>query len=208
MPRDEPTLRAPGDVAGFPVWHVVKGTAFHRVTGPGVGPWWFSSGPGRFDLDPPRGTCYLADDPLVALLESLGPALTGPVLAAAVVADRQLWHVELPEHCDAADTTTRRARGFGMTAEVGAVTPYELPRRWARDLAAAGFDGLRYRARHDPAGGRCLALFGVAGERRRWRRGRAVAVDRSGLLDRLTAETGVVVEREAPSVRDLDDVRD
>jgi hypothetical protein len=183
---------------------VLRGSTFHRVTTVGAGPWWFSSGGGRFDLEPPRGTCYLADDPLVALLESLGPLLTGPTIAASLLAGRQLWEVALPEQCDAADCTARPARRFGVTGEIGSVTPYTVPRRWAQALAAAGFGGVRYRARHDPAGGRCLALFGIAGERRRWRRGRGRTVADAGLEHRLLTEVGIRVAREAPPDDALD----
>jgi hypothetical protein len=190
------------------VWHVLRGTTFHRVTAAGNGPWWFSSdGSGRFDLGPPRGTCYLADDPLVALLEALGVLASAPVVDPAVLDGRSVWTLALPEQCDAADTTTRRARGFGVTAELAAGARYALAQRWATALAAAGFGGLRYRARHDPGGGRCLALFGAAGERRRWKRGRPAPVGPS-LLDRLRAEAGVVLAAAGPSVESLQLVDD
>jgi len=67
-----PLPPAAADLGGFPVWHVHAGTTLLRVTTSGYGPWWFSSdGAGRFDLAPPRGTCYLADDEMGALLEVL-----------------------------------------------------------------------------------------------------------------------------------------
>jgi hypothetical protein len=208
--RQEPSVAAapPADLHAFPVWHVLRGTVLHRVTDAGRGPWWFASdGEGRFDLPPPRGTCYLADDPLVALLEALGPAGSAPVLAASVLDGRVVWSVALPDQCDAADLTARGARRFGVTAELAASTPYPTAQRWAAALAAAGYDGLRYRARHDPAGGRCLALFGAAGERRRWRRGRPAPVAAT-LAGRLRDEAGIVVEAARPSERALRDVRD
>lgn len=186
------------------MWHVHAGTALHRVTSRGRGPWWFASdGSGRFDLDPPRGTCYLADDALVALLESLGPVLPGGLDVADLQA-RVVWSVPLPAQCDAADTTARSARSHGVTAEVATVTPYDRPRRWAAAFAQAGFGGVRYRARHDPAGGRVLALFGAAGERRGWRRGRPAAA--TELAERLVAECRIVVAPR-PGVAELD-VRD
>jgi len=208
MTREATALDEPGELDGFPVWHVLRGTAFHRVTSEGRGPWWFASaGTGRFDLAPPRGTCYLADDPLVALLEALGAASSSPVLDPALLEGRSLWTVALPAQCDAADTTSRQARAFGVTAEIATVTPYALARRWAAAFAASGFGGIRYRARHDPAGGRCLALFGAAGERTRWRRGRPTPVA-GPLLDRLRREVGIHLAEERPSVRTLGEVRD
>lgn len=204
-PRDAPSVGEPGDVGGFPVWHVHRGAELHRVTRAGRGPWWFASdGAGRFDLPAPRGTCYLADDPLVALLESLAAAASAPVLPAGVLADRAVWTVALPSHCDAADATSRRARGFGVTAELAAGAGYGLARRWAQAFAAAGLGGVRYRARHDPRGGRCLALFGAAGERRGWRRGRPVPA--STLAGRLVAEAGVRLADGAPRDDELDSV--
>lgn len=195
----------PGRLGSFPVWHVHAGTTLHRVTRRGRGPWWFSSdGSGRFDLAPPRGTCYLADDALVALLESFGPLLPGGV-DVDDLEGRVVWAVALPVQCDAADATARAARAHGVTAELAAVTPYGVAQRWAAALAAAGFGGLRYRARHDPAGGRALALFGAAGERRRWRRGRSAPA--RSLSDRLAAECGIVVAAR-PALAELDGVVD
>jgi hypothetical protein len=153
-------------LAGFPVWHVLAGTVLCRVTSAGFGPWWFSSDEeGRFDLVPPRGTCYLADD----------------------------------------DTTVRAARGFGVTGELASMVPYDLPQRWAAAFAAAGYQGVRYRIRHDPGGSRALALFGAAGERR-WPQGRSQQVAGS-LLARLASEAGVRVAP-IPAASDLPEVWD
>lgn len=191
--RQLPSLAAPPppeQLTAFPVWHVHAGTVLCRVTSADHGPWWFSStGEGRFDLPPPRGTCYLADDEVGAVLEVLGP-LT--VVAPSWAKQRSLWHLDLPEQCSAADTTVRAARGFGVTAEVASMVPYRVPQLWAAALAAAGHRGIRYRIRHDPGGARALALFGAAGERTRWRRGRRRAID-DALLARVSHETGVAV---------------
>lgn len=208
MSRTQPSLREPANVTGFPTWYSLRGSIFHRVTREGRGPWWFSNDrAGRFDLAAPRGTCYLADDALVALLEVLGAAASSPVIDPGLLDGRVVWSVELPEQCDAADLTARAARRFGVTAEVSTTTAFALTQRWASALAAAGFGGVRYRARHDPAGGRCLALFGAAGERRRWRRGRPAPVATS-LGDRLRLEAGVAVEPDEPSERRLGEILD
>ena len=61
-----------------------------------------------------------------------------------------MWHLGLPRQCSAADTTVRAARGFGVTAELASITPYDLPQQWAAAFAAAGHEGVRYRVRHDP----------------------------------------------------------
>ena len=91
----------PDDLDGFPAWHVHAGTTLCRVTTSGLGPWWFSSdGQGRFDLEPPRGTCYLADEEVGALLEVLGPiAVVSTGWARRLV----LWYLALPDQCRAAE---------------------------------------------------------------------------------------------------------
>jgi hypothetical protein len=202
--RQRPALTPPPaseQLATFPVWHVHAGTTFHRVTRGDHGPWFFASdGTGRFDLSPPRGTCYLADDPVLAVLEVFGD-LRPAMVSAEHVAARRLWTLALPAQCDAADTTVRAARGHGVTAELATVTPYDGPQAWAAAFAAAGFDGIRYRARHDPGGGRALALFGAAGERTRWRRGRSSPIG-PDVLERLRTEAGVVVAP-IPDSKDL-----
>jgi hypothetical protein len=195
---------SPEELAGFPVWHVHAGTVLCRVTTSGLGPWWFSTGGhGRFDLPPPRGTCYLADDEVGALLEVLGPIM---VVSAGWARQLSVWHLGLPHQCSAADTTVRAARGFGITAELASMTPYDLPQRWAAAFAAAGHQGVRYRMRHDPGGNRALALFGAAGERSRWPQGYRREVD-DEVLARLTAEAGVRVAP-VPALADLGEVLD
>ncbi|HET6949247.1 MAG TPA: RES family NAD+ phosphorylase [Acidimicrobiales bacterium] len=205
--RQTPSIGSPpppDQLASFPVWHVHAGTRLYRVTSAGLGPWWFSSdAQGRFDLPPPRGTCYLADDAIGALLEVLGPIV---VVSPGWAHRLRLWHLGLPDQCSAADTTVRAARGFGVTAELAAITPYDLPQRWAAAFVAAGHQGVRYRVRHDPSGSRALALFGAAGERVRWPRGRGLPVD-DDLLALLTKQTGVRVAP-VPRLADLGDVSD
>jgi RES domain len=199
-----PLPPAPTDLKGFPVWHVHSGTTLFRVTSSGHGPWWFSSdGAGRFDLAPPRGTCYLADDEMGALLEVLGPVA---VVSADWAKRFSIWLLGLPDQTSAADTTVRAARGFGVTAELATMTPYDMPQRWASAFAAAGYQGVRYRVRHDPGGSRALALFGLAGERRRWPRGRRRDVD-DDVLDRLADATGLRIAT-LPDAADLGELLD
>jgi RES domain len=203
--RQQPSVGPPPraeELAGFPVWHVHAGTVLCRVTTSGLGPWWFSSDAhGRFDLPKPRGTCYLADDEMGALLEVLGPVA---VVSAAWAKRFSIWQLGLPDECSAADTTVRAARGFGVTAELATMTPYDLPQRWAAAFAAAGYQGVRYRVRHDPGGSRALALFGAAGERKRWPRGRRQDVD-DRVLELLVDQTGLRVAV-IPDAADLGDL--
>ena len=92
-----------------------------------------------------------------------------------------------------------------MTGELASMTPYAVPQQWAAAFAAARYEGVRYRVRHDPSGGRALALFGAAGERR-WPRGRRQDVGEQ-LLARLAQETGIRVAS-VPTVTDLGDIWD
>lgn len=132
----------------------------HRAS---INPWWFSSdGSGRFDLKSPRGTCYLAEEPLGAFVE----AFRDPrVVSGALVAARALATLRVPATLKPADCSVRAARRFGVTLEIGASNDYPLCQRWAEAFDGAGFLGIRYRLRHDPSGDlRGLALFGAAGE--------------------------------------------
>jgi len=173
------------------------------VVRPGNGPWWFScSGQGRFDLSPPLGTCYLTRDPLAALLEIIGPTLEGGLVSDRFIAERRLRELRPPRLRQLADLTSKKSSGHGVTAEIFTITPYTLPQAWAARLHEAGFDGLGYSVRHDPSStADGVALFGAAGERKRWRRGRARPID-VGLIDRLERECNIHVAA-IPEAREL-----
>lgn len=196
MRGTRPTLPdPPADVSGlrtFPRRTVSGGTEVARVVRTGAEPWWFSSNAGgRFDLEAPDGTCYVAEDDLTALLEVIGPDLDGGVVATETLDARRLRTLRLPRATILADATSRRALGFGVTAEIGAIVPYDRTRRWAQALRAAAFEGIRWWPRHDPARARrAIALFGRAGARRSWPRGRERPIDRA-LRSRLAAECGI-----------------
>lgn len=147
---------------------------------------------GRFDLPEPEGTCYLAGDPLAALLELIGPELESGAISADFLRARRLRELRVPEEIGLADLTSRRASGFGVTAEIGMVVPYALPQAWAARLRAASAGGLRYWLRHDPARSEGYALFGPHGERTRWKKGKERLVSRE-LIARLAAECSIEV---------------
>jgi len=161
---------------------------------------------GRFDLPAPCGTCYLACDPLAALLELFGADRLGGLVSAEFLAQRRLRELRIPRDLTAADLTSRRAAGFGITSEIGTIVPYEEPQAWAASLHGAGFEGLVYWLRHDPSGVEGWALFGPAGERKHWRRGREVPIS-GALVRRLQRECGIVVARipQAAELTVLDD---
>lgn len=63
-----------------------------------------------------------------------------------------------------ADLTSRRALGFGVTASLGADEDYAAGQAFAASALAAGYEGIRYLVRHDPAQRLYgLALFGPKG---------------------------------------------
>lgn len=87
------TLGAPGDLSGFPA--VPPPARLVRVCRAARATWWFSAdGSGRFDLNPPEGTCYLATDAYAAIREAtrLGPVSTVWVNA------RELREVAFRDH--------------------------------------------------------------------------------------------------------------
>jgi hypothetical protein len=182
-------LGPPGAVKGFPVLALGRGRTLWRIHRRAASPWWFNSScKQRFDLPPPHGTCYLAEWPLGSFVEVFREPR---VVARADIDARALSRVRLPRSVSVADATSRRARRFGITLEIGVSDDYELTQAWARALFKEGFGGIRYRLRHDPAGSLVgIALFGNAGEAA-WR------YDSRPIDERLVAEAqarfGIVV---------------
>lgn len=173
LPQEAPD---PGvDWATFPASRAGTGTVLWRAARRGREPWWFCScGDCRFDLDPPRGTCYAGTDELlrhpgehripVGQRRAADPGvLAQPHLASCVAAD--LLDGPL------ANLTSRKAVGFRITNEPPNMTPYDIPRAFARliDAARKGsrrvFGGLRFRTRFGTGfiTARGIALFGDAG---------------------------------------------
>lgn len=192
-----PSLAAPPDdasqLAHFPAQTLEPERSLFRVTRQGQGPWWFgNSMAGRFDLREPHGTCYLAADPLAALLEVIGPDRQGGAVLESFLAERRLRRLHVPHPHRLSDLTSRRGTAFGITAEISTIVPYTLPQAWAAALHAAGFEGLVSWLRHDPSRQPGYALFGPRGERQDWKRGRARRIG-PALLKQLQDECGVEV---------------
>lgn len=165
--RDDVALRAPGSrtLTGFPGWRLtgrVQVKRGHRATN---GPWWFSSsGGGRFDLQAPRGTCYVAFDERTAIRETVGEALASlGVIAHAFAAERALSTLRVPGTHELADTCAEPAADFGVTRELCTMTPYDVPQAWAAAFDAE-FDGIRYQTRFTTGPtANAVAVFGPAG---------------------------------------------
>jgi hypothetical protein len=57
---------------------------------------------------------------------------------------------------------------YAVTGELLTMTPYDIPRDWARVLHRAGFEAIKGRLRFSLRGTRGLSLFGAAGARDDW----------------------------------------
>lgn len=152
---------------GFPKKKIPAGRIFYREHGL-KGPWFFASGnTGRFNLDEPRGTIYLASTPRAAALERIGPdaALCGEI-DISVVMNRYVSKLEYPETVRPAALTAHRAiRWRILVNELTTLYLYDTPRAWAKVFDEAGFDGLWVTLRFSSPTARGLAIFGQAGSR-------------------------------------------
>lgn len=153
------TLREPGNLTGFPSTPPPR--RLMRICSSANRTWWFSSdGSGRFDLEPPDGTCYFAVDEYAAVREA---TRLGPVTHEWVGA-REIRVIETDGNTRLAAITRKAAGGYGVTGELVTLVPYDLPREWAAAFRSRGFDGIRHPLRHDnrarPSG---VSLFGPAG---------------------------------------------
>lgn len=165
--RDHVALGPPSrPLDGFPACELTAAQSLHRGHSIGNGPWWFaSSGGGRFDLTPPRGTCYLGYDELTAIRETVGAPLAATgVISAAFASKRQLSVLAVPHDHHLADTSSEDAANYGMTRELVSMTPYAVPHEWASTFDAT-FDGIQYQTRFTTGPNpNAVALFADAGE--------------------------------------------
>jgi hypothetical protein len=150
---------------GFPLRRVAPAQTLLRAHTVAYSPWWFGSdGLGRFDLPPPRGTCYLADSAVVAVRERLGVVLGGrPVVPTFLLSYVVVSTLHLPENRDVADVESSDATRFGVTRELETMVPYAVPQAWARAFDAAGIGGVAYGPRFTTGDAVSYAVFGPAG---------------------------------------------
>jgi RES domain-containing protein len=148
----------------FPQRTLRGATEIYRIRWSGKSPWWFSAdGSGRFDpVGTGQGACYFAGRPVGAWVEVFRKTM---LLAEDEVLERALYRAKLGRDLRLADVTSRRALQFGITASIGAGEDYTESHAFAVDAVAAGFAGVRYLVRHDPAQRLYgFALFGRGGE--------------------------------------------
>ena len=144
----------------------------------------------------PLGSCYLAEDPLAALLE-VARGLT--ILSEDFLNTRRLLTTTVPTPLRVGDLTAAAAYGFGVTGAISATPDYSVSQAWAWTLRAAGFDGVRYHVSHDPRSDLTgIALFGSAGTASRPPQSSSQGLPAGLLLD--AAPFGIRVASNLPAV--------
>ncbi|MDQ6752792.1 MAG: RES family NAD+ phosphorylase [Actinomycetota bacterium] len=163
----DPGLGAPGaDLTQFPRWTLTPDAPIYRAVTADRAPWWFGSdGTQRFDLAPPRGTCYVAMDIETAIREKgRRSVLSKNVLDPAFLASFEVYELRLPARVSLADTSSAEAVRFGINREISTIEQYRLTCQWAEAFDMAGFDGIRYASRFtSSAAGNAVAVFGQQG---------------------------------------------
>jgi hypothetical protein len=152
----------------FPARRIDTATPLFRIHQRHRHPAWFSTdGLGRFDPVPSHrdrfGVCYLGLDPLAPNVEVFGRIRAVPT---AELDRRRLSELTVRHVVELADLTNRAVLGaFEITAAYSTGTDYGPAQDLASRLFEAGFDGVVYRVRHDPAMElEAVALFGEPGE--------------------------------------------
>lgn len=156
--------RAGLDLSKFPAQISTSRIVF-RAKQRSLEAWWYSSDlSGRFDLPPPNGTSYWADDTATATRERLGErtADTNSVTHATANAF-EVARARLPRNRHFAMVSTPEAARFGVTRELVTMVDYAIPQAWAAALQQEGFDGIRYASRFTTRAPTAWAIFGAAG---------------------------------------------
>ncbi|MGH9119174.1 MAG: RES domain-containing protein [Acidimicrobiales bacterium] len=187
MPDLAPPPGDPAALLAFPRRRLRRGTRLYRIHPAGRSPFWFARAGGRFDLPPPNGACYLALSGEAAFLETLARRPIG-LVPAEEVDRRRLTVAPLPRDVAAANLPVRRARAFGLTAEIHTSPDRSITRAWAHALFTAGHRVIVAIPRHDVTGRqRSVTLLDRAGDhppfRWAWRPETGDVPDR--LIDRM-----------------------
>lgn len=152
----------------FPQYVVGHGSLLYRIHRASNGPWYFrDDGLFRFDLTDRAGygTCYFADSPLGAFVETL-QSFRNVSLPRSEIAGRRLFGVRVDYAFVLADLTDNAAGRYGLDAAIGASTAGDYARSQSFATAAfdAGFAGVRYLVRNDLEQQLVgVALFGPVG---------------------------------------------
>lgn len=134
------------------------GSEVHRIHSAERAAWYFNSkDTWRFNpcSVPGLGACYLAERPVAGLLEIYKGV---SVVDEQDIAGKAHFAATLQADVRLADCCVAAAHEFGVNGEIHTSTDYELTQAWAAVLAQAGFAGVRYLCRSDPA----MSLTGYA----------------------------------------------
>ena len=139
-----------------------------------------SGGGGPVRPPAPLGACYLASSVAASVLEALQGFGRG-LLPDVELRNRVRAEVVAPASAPAAaQLTSARALGIGLTAALWAGLDRPLTQRWALQLHRAGWRALWTGIQHDPTGAlRAVTLFDLAGEHRSLRCGHRLAARRA-----------------------------
>ena len=156
------------DWSAFPARRIDTDIPLFRIHQHRLLPAWFSTD-GLRRFDPPTtyrdrfGVCYLGLDPLAAYVEVFGRIRAVPQVEYS---RRRISELTVTHPVEVADLTDRAVLGaFGVTAAHSVGSYYRPAQQLAAHLFEAGFDGVTYRVRHDPAMRlEAVALFGEPGE--------------------------------------------
>jgi RES domain-containing protein len=171
--------------------------ALFRAHAKAYGAGYFASDDGgRFNLTPPRGTNYFADDVYTAVRERLGELVSDGQPLIETKADEMVVSVAvLPSGRKYANVTDKHAADHHVTREMCACDDYAVYQEWAAAFDAAGFAGVRYASRFTTEPGpNSWAQFGPEGA------DAALTVRGAEQLDGVTAcgEAHVKVLRNGP----------
>ena len=169
MTRQATALGEPGDrpLSELPRSPLDTHHVAYRAHHKDRSPWWYASNDdGRFNLQNPDGTCYLANNRTCAVREVAGESLIElGYVTADFAASRIVSTLAMPAPRTLADLTHSDAANHGITREIHTCVPYRIPRLWAAAIHLHCFDGIRYLPRFSTGVNDIgFALFGAAGQ--------------------------------------------
>ncbi len=142
----------------FPAHVLRPGFVVHRIHLATLDAWYFNADD-TWRFNPcsisDLGACYLAERPVAGLLETFKSVT---VVDERDVANRAHFSATLTAAVRLADCCASAAGEFGINGEIHSTTDYDMTQAWAAAFAAAGFAGVRYLCRSDPA----MSLIGYA----------------------------------------------
>ena len=123
------------------------------------------AGGGRFDLQQPRGTLYVADDIDTAVREKVRGDIVGmQFISEKFAAAFTVAAITVDRSTECADLASAQAAQFGATRELETDGDYTMTRPWAWAFAATGqVEGIHYGSRFTSGPARAWALFGAVG---------------------------------------------